>query len=371
MIEGRPLGAALCALALAACAAPAEAPSAPDSAVDTSPPTPAPACEVAADCGAEQLCESGDCVAAPVAATPNEPPQVVVNAPSDGDVFLSEVSVPLVVTVSDDGKLSDLVVRWRTNRGGHVGDATIDADGLATYEAKGLVSGAHILTVTVTDAEGLATQAGVAITIDGRPSRPVIALEPSDPDTADDLVVTFVHEAQDYNRASNALTYRYRWFVDQVERDDLSGDTVPHTATLRGQSWSVRVAASDPTGFGDEAVATVSIGNAAPTCEVVTLLPDSGDTTTTFTCLCAAREDLDPDDMILDTCTFYDGDEVLSEVTGQAAAWRHPRGCALSWTVRYIHLFAPTRAAALWARYKDVFLVRKGIFAGFREWPPG
>ena len=61
----------------------------------------------------------------------------------------------------------------------------------------------------------------------------------------------------------------------------------------------------------------------------------------------------------------------LSEVTGRAGAWRHPRGCALSWTVRYMHGFAPARAARLWARYKEVFLVRKGIFAGFREWPPG
>ncbi len=61
----------------------------------------------------------------------------------------------------------------------------------------------------------------------------------------------------------------------------------------------------------------------------------------------------------------------LSEVTGRAAYWRHPRGCALSWTVRYMFLFAPARAKKLWSRYKELYLVRKGIFAGFREWPPG
>ena len=61
----------------------------------------------------------------------------------------------------------------------------------------------------------------------------------------------------------------------------------------------------------------------------------------------------------------------LSEVTGRAAYWRHPRGCALSWTVRYMQLFAPARAERLWSRYKAAFMVRKGIFAGFREWPPG
>ena len=61
----------------------------------------------------------------------------------------------------------------------------------------------------------------------------------------------------------------------------------------------------------------------------------------------------------------------LSEVTGGAGKGRHPRGCALSWTVRYMHLFAPARAARLWGRYKELFMVRKGIFAGFREWPPG
>ena len=61
----------------------------------------------------------------------------------------------------------------------------------------------------------------------------------------------------------------------------------------------------------------------------------------------------------------------LSEVTGRAAYWRHPRGCALSWTVRHMFPFAPARAEQLWSRYKAGFLVRKGIFAGFREWPPG
>lgn len=60
-----------------------------------------------------------------------------------------------------------------------------------------------------------------------------------------------------------------------------------------------------------------------------------------------------------------------SEITGRARHAHTPRGCALSWSVRYMHSFAPLRARKLWRRYREVFMVRVGPLAGFREWPPG
>lgn len=60
-----------------------------------------------------------------------------------------------------------------------------------------------------------------------------------------------------------------------------------------------------------------------------------------------------------------------SEVSGRSRHGHLPRGCALSWTVRYMAGFAPIRARQLWARYKGSFLVSAGPLVGFREWPPG
>lgn len=61
----------------------------------------------------------------------------------------------------------------------------------------------------------------------------------------------------------------------------------------------------------------------------------------------------------------------MSEVTGVTATSRLPRGCALSFTVRYLAEVDPTRAQALFRRYRESFLIRNPLVTGFREWPPG
>jgi len=59
-----------------------------------------------------------------------------------------------------------------------------------------------------------------------------------------------------------------------------------------------------------------------------------------------------------------------SEVSGTASG-KHPRGCALSWSIYYMSFFCPDKAAELWERYKEHFWVNLGPLGGFREWPKG
>ena len=59
-----------------------------------------------------------------------------------------------------------------------------------------------------------------------------------------------------------------------------------------------------------------------------------------------------------------------SEVAGAMTYGPLPRGCAMSWTVRYMSAFDPEGAAALWAPYREHFASDWGLL-GFREWPPG
>ena len=60
-----------------------------------------------------------------------------------------------------------------------------------------------------------------------------------------------------------------------------------------------------------------------------------------------------------------------SEVAGAASWGGDARGCAMSWTIRYMADFAPVAALDLWRRYVARYEVDALWFAGFREWPPG
>ncbi len=48
-----------------------------------------------------------------------------------------------------------------------------------------------------------------------------------------------------------------------------------------------------------------------------------------------------------------------------------PRGCAQSLLTRYLLEVDPALAHTWWQRYRRQFLLRRGPFVGFREWPPG
>ncbi|MDP6943782.1 MAG: hypothetical protein QF464_06490, partial [Myxococcota bacterium] len=247
--------------------------------------------------------------------TDEQAPAIAISSPESGAVFQFGEPVPLTATVVDDQTpATSLVVTWASDRTGFLGTATVTSAGLATFEPVGLLAGEHVLTATAVDEAQNAAEASVTIEIDGRPSAPTISLSPEAPATGDDLVVTIVADGVDANRDGSELTYTYQWFVSGELREDQTGPIVSSTATVRGQTWEVRVAGNDPTGPGDEATASVTIGNAVPTCETVVMLPSAGDTKTSFTCLCSDRDDADVSDPKVDSCTFMNGDAILSTV---------------------------------------------------------
>jgi len=60
-----------------------------------------------------------------------------------------------------------------------------------------------------------------------------------------------------------------------------------------------------------------------------------------------------------------------SEITGHHRHARLPRGCALSFGIRYTAEVDPALARRWWALYKQRYLVDGGLLLGLREWPPG
>jgi hypothetical protein len=59
-----------------------------------------------------------------------------------------------------------------------------------------------------------------------------------------------------------------------------------------------------------------------------------------------------------------------SEVTGHTTTSGLPRGCGLSFGIRYTSEFDPSLARRWWALYKHRYLT-DSLLVGFREWPPG
>ena len=61
----------------------------------------------------------------------------------------------------------------------------------------------------------------------------------------------------------------------------------------------------------------------------------------------------------------------VSEVLGTTKTSRYPRGCALSWSVRYLAEFDLPAATELWKTYRNHYLISAFLIVGLREWPPG
>lgn len=59
-----------------------------------------------------------------------------------------------------------------------------------------------------------------------------------------------------------------------------------------------------------------------------------------------------------------------SELTGIQKYSKYPRGCALSWTAKYMSDFAPKEAREFWNNYKKQYKKNFLIVSGFREYPP-
>jgi hypothetical protein len=60
-----------------------------------------------------------------------------------------------------------------------------------------------------------------------------------------------------------------------------------------------------------------------------------------------------------------------SELLGITRYSRYPRGCALSWSAKYMGGFAPKEAHTLWSRYKKLCKINFVVAAAFREYQPG
>lgn len=199
-------------------------------------------------------------------------PRVDLVEPTSGAVVPSGAPLLLEAEADDpDGPEADLAWRWTSDVDGELSTDPGDDGGHASAFVT-LTDGPHAITVTVTDVDGLTGTDVIAVTVDGGPTAPEVAISPDPPATVDDLRATLVAESVD---PSDPVTYAWAWTVDGVPVPDLTADTVPADRTARDETWTVTVTPTAGAQEGPPAVASVTVANTAPEAPAIRVDPAS------------------------------------------------------------------------------------------------
>ena len=102
------------------------------------------------------------------------------------------------------------------------------------------------------------------------PGDHVVAINPSEPTAADDLMAVTPTPASDPN--GDPVSYLFAWSVDGSAWG--TDQVVPAAETSKGQTWQVEVTPTDGKKEGDPATASVVIGNTPPVVLAVSFDPE-------------------------------------------------------------------------------------------------
>ncbi len=257
-------------------------------------------------------------------------PEVTILTPTDGQVFNEGEAVPFTATAVDDATApEDLVVEWKDSVDGVLDTTSPDATGALAFDATGLTTGDHTITLKVTDGDGSKTKATVDYTINGLPTAPGLTLRPSTPYDDDDLAVTVTTPSVDPERGR--VSYTYAWTVNGVPTTD-TGTGISAADTTRGDVWAVSVTPNDGYGDGPAGTASVTIANHLPEVASATLTPDPAGASDTLTCTAGATSDGDGDSVSTSTSWTVSGSVIPVTTDTLDSSW-FARGDSVSCTV--------------------------------------
>lgn len=219
------------------------------------------------------------------------PPTIAWEGPAD-DTLSTGAEALLQVSVDDaEDQPTDLRVSWTSDVDGPLGIADGGPDGIAALTAALVSPGAHQVTATVVDRDGLSASATRSLLSNAPPAAPQVQIDPASPVTGDALLASLAAPTVDAEGDPVDLTWSWR-------RDGLgTAYTSPDVpgGTVRGEQWEVTVVPSDPWGTGAGATATVVIGNAPPTVDSASLSPNPAYVGDTLTCTAGALQDPEDD----------------------------------------------------------------------------
>jgi formylglycine-generating enzyme required for sulfatase activity len=221
--------------------------------------------------------------------TVGTPPTIALETPLADELVNDGEALTFSAVVADtDDVARDLSVAWSSSIDGVFYEGPPDSTGVAQFLDAGLSVGDHLLTVTVTDSDGLYATALGTFTVNGVPSAPVVSISPASPETADDLRVRIDTASVDAD--GDALSYTYAWFLDGAASSASTSATLPASVTTRRDRWRVDVGSSDGYATSPVGSSSVTIGNTAPQMVTVAVSPSTGKVNDTLTCVGTASD---------------------------------------------------------------------------------
>ena len=202
----------------------------------------------------------------------NNPPEVTLHSPVDGDVLQSTDLVIFQATMADaEDEADELIVQISSSQDGVLGvpdQGTTSGD----YSGSAYLSGGnHLLTIQVTDTAGKTAQDTATVRVNDPPEAPTVEITPDPAGSGEGLVANITAEAVDPE--GDAVTYRYDWYVDGAVYSSGTVPSVTTGVTQRGEYWEVFAYPYDGQAYGNPGSDAVSIGNTAPSIDSVTLTP--------------------------------------------------------------------------------------------------
>ena len=184
----------------------------------------------------------------------NSAPTTTAVSLSPTTAYTNDVLTASASTSDADGDTISVTYTW------YVNGTAITATG-STLDGAVHFSKADLVYVVATASDGSASSAGLtsaSVTIrNTAPTKPVVAISPTDPQSTDDLVCDVVTPSTDAD--GDIVSYSYAWDVDGVDAG-IASDTVPASDTTVGDAWTCTVVADDGDDVSAEATDTVSIG---------------------------------------------------------------------------------------------------------------
>lgn len=171
---------------------------------------------------------------------------------------------------------------------------------------------------------------GTSEAVNQPPSEPRIQIGPDDPGTSDDLVAYVLDESIDPD--GDDVTYRFRWFLDGVEQDDLDEERVPAERTQKGEEWKVSVSASDGDLSSTADDDRVTILDTPPQIEL-TLSPSLPDTNDDLVAILEVTDPDEDDDLDWTVTWSVDGTPAAYDTLTVPASATH-RG--ETWTIEVV-----------------------------------
>lgn len=260
-----------------------------------------------------------------------QPPDLSVTSPADGLVLSEGEELAFEATASDpDDSETDLVVTLTSDRDGLLATLTPDSTGAVGFRTSGLTRGAHVLTARAVDPVGLFREVRVSVRVNGAPTAPVVSLTPDPATTIDALVAGLTTPSTDPD--GDAITYTYAWTRNGSPSTASTSDTLPASATARGETWAVTLTPSDGRTAGPGGTASLTIANAAPTTGTPTLSPSSPRTGDAITCTPTGASDPDGD-TVTHSFAWSVGGTAVSETRDTLPASETTRGDRVTCTV--------------------------------------